>query len=235
MPNLPDSEPDVHTDGCERLLDQGVSGVPGGSGKNIAMTAYFSGLLLGLAMLLPIGAASLFVLNQGVQAGFPRAFIGIPTVCLCDSFLIILGAVGTSAFLAILGYREVLIALGSTFLIVLGLLTLTTPPPPQHSEVEALPHIAATVAKGVGVSLLNPHAVLDTIGIIGGVIAAQAVEEQLSFAAGTVSASWVWFFTLGIGAWGISERLTSHVKLWIQRGAGLLMVVFAGVLMLELV
>jgi L-lysine exporter family protein LysE/ArgO len=45
------------------------------------------------------------------------------------------------------------------------------------------------VAKGVGVSLFNPHAVLDTIGIIGGVIAAQAAEEQLSFAAGTVSAS----------------------------------------------
>ena len=234
MPNLPDSEPDVHTDGCERLLDQGVSGVQGGSATNIAMTAYFSGLLLGVTMLLPIGAASLFVLNQGVQAGFPRAFIGILTVCLCDSFLIILGAVGASSLMAMLGYREVLIALGSTFLIILGLLTLRTPPP-QHSEVEALPHIAATVAKGVGVSLFNPHAVLDTIGIIGGVIAAQAAEEQLSFAAGTVSASWVWFFTLGIGAWGISERLTTRVKLWIQRGAGVLMVVFAGVLMLELV
>ena len=92
------------------------------------------------------------------------------------------------ALVAMLGYQEVLIALGSTFLIVLGLLTLRSPPP-QHSEVEALPHIAATVAKGVGVSLFNPHAVLDTIGIIGGVIAAQAAEEQLSFAAGTVSAS----------------------------------------------
>jgi L-lysine exporter family protein LysE/ArgO len=101
--------------------------------------------------------------------------------------------------------------------------------------VEVLPHIAATVAKGVGVSLFNPHAVLDTIGIIGGVIAAQAAEEQLSFAAGTVSASWVWFFTLGIGAWGIIEWLTTRVKLWIQRGAGLLMFAFAGVLMLELV
>ena len=100
------------------------------------MTAYFSGLVLGLAMLLPIGATSLFVLKQGVQAGFPRAFIGILTVCLCDSFLIILGALGASALLAMLGYREVLIALGSTFLIVLGLLTLRSPPP-QHSEVEA--------------------------------------------------------------------------------------------------
>jgi L-lysine exporter family protein LysE/ArgO len=151
------------------------------------MSAYFSGLLLGLAMLLPIGAASLFVLNQGVQAGFPRAFISILTVCFCDSFLIklsqILGAVGASTLLAMLGYREILIALGSTFLIVLGLLTLRTPAP-QHSEVEAPPHIAATVAKGAGVSLFNPHAVLDTIGIIGGVIAAQAAEEQLSFAAG---------------------------------------------------
>jgi L-lysine exporter family protein LysE/ArgO len=88
------------------------------------MSAYFSGLLLGLAMLLPIGAASLFVLNQGVQAGFPRAFIGILTVCFCDSFLIILGAVGASTLLAMLGYRKILIALGSTFLIVLGLLTL---------------------------------------------------------------------------------------------------------------
>jgi L-lysine exporter family protein LysE/ArgO len=197
------------------------------------MTAYFSGLLLGLVIILPIGAASLFVLNQGVQAGFPRAFIGILTVCFCDSFLILLGAVGASALLAMLGYQEVLIALGSIFLTVLGLLTLRTSPQ-QHSEVETLPHIAATVAKAVGVSLLNPHAVLDTIGIIGGAIAAQPADERVLFGVGSVSASWFWFLTLGIGAWGSRTLLTSHVKLWIQRGAGLLMLVFAGVLMLEL-
>jgi L-lysine exporter family protein LysE/ArgO len=196
------------------------------------MTAYLSGLLLGLVIVLPIGAESLFVLNQGMRAGFPRALVSVSTVCLCDTFLIVLGAAGASALLTTLGYQEVLIAVGSTFLVIVGVLTLRARP--QHGEAKPLTHVAATSAQAVGVSLFNPHAILDTIGIIGGAIAAQAAEERIAFGAGTVSASWLWFFALCIGASAIRPVLTSRVRLWIQRSSGVLMLVFAGILVIGL-
>ncbi len=98
-------------------------------------------------------------------------------------------------------------------------------------------HVAgrrAILLQAVGVSLLNPHAVLDTVGVIGGAIAAQAAGERMFFALGAITASWVWFLGLGIGASVFEARLTRSVRLWIQRASGVLMLVFAARLALEL-
>jgi arginine exporter protein ArgO len=50
-----------------------------------------------------------------------------------------------------------------------------------------------------------------------------------------VSASWVWFLMIGLGASILQRWLTSPVRLWIQRGSGVLMLALAGVLALELI
>jgi L-lysine exporter family protein LysE/ArgO len=50
----------------------------------------------------------------------------------------------------------------------------------------------ATVAQSVGLSVLNPHAVLDTVGVLGAAIVAQAAQERIMFATGAVGPSWVW-------------------------------------------
>jgi arginine exporter protein ArgO len=77
-------------------------------------------------MIPPTAAQSLFVLNQGLLVSFTHLFVGISTVCLCDTFLllIVLGVGEAPAFLAALGYREFLNATGSVVLFVLGLLAL---------------------------------------------------------------------------------------------------------------
>lgn len=43
------------------------------------------------------------------------------------------------------------------------------------------------------VSLLNPHAILDTVGVIGTSALAYGVSERWVFAGGVVTVSWVWF------------------------------------------
>ncbi len=191
-------------------------------------TPFLLGLILGLALIIPIGVQSLFVLNQGLAAGFPRAFVGVAAVCFCDTFLIVLGAAGASALLALLGYQELLIAVGSIYLLVMGVLTLRARP--QHSEGEHLTRIGATVVQAVGVSVLNPHAILDTVGVLGAAIAAQAAEGRVTFVAGAVGASWVWYSVIGVSASVLQKRITPRVRLWIQRTSGAIMLVLAGVL-----
>jgi L-lysine exporter family protein LysE/ArgO len=94
--------------------------------------------------------------------------------------------------------------------------------------------VGAIMAQAVGVSVLNPHAILDTIGILGAAIAVQATHERLAFAAGVVGASWVWYLVLGLGAAILQRRITPFATLCIQRVSGTLMLVFAGILALEL-
>jgi L-lysine exporter family protein LysE/ArgO len=93
--------------------------------------------------------------------------------------------------------------------------------------------IGVTMAQAVGVSVLNPHAILDTVGILGAAIAAQAANERVAFLVGAVCASWVWYGLLSTCASALRAWLTPLVRLWIQRGSGLL--IFAGVLVLQLV
>ncbi len=191
-------------------------------------TPFLLGLILGLALIIPVGVQSLFVLNQGLLIGFPRAFLGVVVVCFCDTLLIVLGAVGASALLALLGYRELMIVVGSIYLLIMGLVTLRTRP--HRAQTEHLTRIGATLIQAVGVSLLNPHAILDTVGVLGATISAQAAEGRVAFVVGAIGASWVWYSVLGMGASVLQKRITPWVRLWIQRASGTIMLILAGVL-----
>lgn len=197
------------------------------------MEAFASGLVLGFALITPIGAQNLFVLNQGLRTGFPRVLIAVAAAGICDSLLIALGAGGSAAILAgAPRLREALIVFGVAFLVVLGVRALLTRP--EDAEVEAKSRWSGIAAGTVGVSLLNPHAILDTVGVIGGAIAGQEAADQLPFATGAVSASWLWFLFLGVGAAAMQTRLTPATRLWIQRFSGVLMLLFAALLAQEL-
>jgi L-lysine exporter family protein LysE/ArgO len=196
------------------------------------MSAFVFGLLFGMATVLPVGVQSFVVLNQGLTVGYPRVFFGIVTASCCDTLLIVLGAVGVSAILNAPGSREALILVGVGFLLVMGVLALRASS--DNEEVKSRMRPAAMVAQAAGVSLLNPHAILETVGILGAAIAAQAAESRVKFAAGVISASWVWFLMVGLGASVVQRWLTSSVRLWIQRGSGVLMLALAGILAFEL-
>ena len=196
------------------------------------MSSFVFGLLFGMATAFPVGVQSFVVLNQGLVVGYPRVLFGIVTASCCDTLLIILGAAGVSAILQAPGSREALIFVGVVFLLVMGVLALRASS--DDEEVKSLIRPTAMVAQTAGVSLLNPHAILETVGVLGAAIAAQAAANRMEFAAGVISASWVWFLMIGLGASVLQRWLTSPVRLWIQRGSGVLMLGLAGVLALEL-
>jgi L-lysine exporter family protein LysE/ArgO len=196
------------------------------------VTAFAFGLLFGMATAFPVGVQSFVVLNQGLMVGYPRVFFGIVTASCCDTLLILLGAAGVSAILYAPGSREVLILVGVVFLLVMGMLAFRAPS--ENEEVKSVMRPIAMVAQTIGVSLLNPHAILETVGVLGAAIAAQAAGNRPEFAAGVISASWVWFLMIGLGASLLQRWLTPPVRLWLQRGSGVLMLGLAGVLALEL-
>lgn len=197
------------------------------------MTAFVFGLLFGMATAFPVGVQSFVVMNQGLRFGYPKVLVGILTASLCDSVLIVLGAAGASALLRAPGYEGALIAVGVLFFVVVGATTLRAAPE-SDEEVESRARPGAMAAQTVGVSLFNPHAVFETVGLLGGATAIQAPDDRLGFAAGAVAASWVWFAAIGFGASALRSWLTPPVRAWTQRGSGALMLVFAGFLALRL-
>ena len=196
------------------------------------MIDYFFGLLFGMATAFPVGVQSFVVMDQGLRFGYPKVLVGIVTASLCDSVLILLGAAGASAILKAPGNEAYLVSVGAVFFMVVGVTTLRSSL--EDEEVASLARPGAMVAQTVGVSLFNPHAVFETVGLIGGAIALQAADDRFAFAAGAISASWVWFVAIGFGASLLRARLTPPVRLWTRRVSGGLMLVLACALLLEL-
>lgn len=198
------------------------------------MIIFVFGLLFGLATAFPVGVQSFVVMNQGLRFGYPRVLTGIVTASLCDTLLIVTGAAGASALLADADERVPVLLVGIAFLAIFGVLAFRAPPEEEAEGVKSAGSPLAMVAQTVGVSLFNPHAVLETVGVLGGAIAAQSAENRIEFALGVIAASWVWFVIVGFGASALQSRLTPRIRLWMQRSSGALMLVFAGVLALEL-
>jgi L-lysine exporter family protein LysE/ArgO len=192
------------------------------------------GLLFGLATAFPVGVQSFVVMNQGLRLGYPRVLTGIVTASLCDTLLIVAGAAGASALLADADERVPVLLIGIAFLAIFGVLALRTPPEAEVGEVKSAGRPLAIIAQTVGVSLFNPHAVLETVGVLGGAIAAQTAKNRIEFACGVIAASWVWFLMVGFGASALQKRLTAPARLWMQRGSGVMMLALAAVLVTRL-
>ncbi|MHB9144356.1 MAG: LysE/ArgO family amino acid transporter [Symbiobacteriia bacterium] len=208
--------------------------------------SFLAGLLLGLAMILPLGPQNLFVLTQGLTGGTRRGLLAAITTGVCDTALILTGAAGLSALLAALPWlRLVLLALGAGFLLYLGADSLRQgagdggaggsesgrgPTAPQAATATAAKSTVSIILAGVGVSWGNPHAILDTVAVLGAAIAAQGAASRIPFGAGVVAASWLFFVLLALVGSLFRRRITDRTQVWIRRASGLIMLVFALIL-----
>ncbi len=195
--------------------------------------AFFTGLALGLALIVPIGAQNVFVFGQAVTLGMPRALWAVVGAAACDTLLIVLGAAGTSALLnSVPGLRPAMLLGGALFLIYLGVKSLRTKPSELDDQAGLWSH-GQVLRRTAAVSLLNPHAILDTVGVLGAAITAQAVATRVPFAVGAVVASWTWFLVLATAAHAMRRFLTKERRVWFDRVSGLILLVFAGWLAVE--
>ncbi len=69
---------------------------------------------------------------------------------------------------------------------------------PQQMEKFVIMSPMKQVSFALSVSLLNPHAILDTIGVIGSSAALYSGSNKIAFTIACISVSWLWFFLLAI-------------------------------------
>ncbi|WP_072668995.1 LysE/ArgO family amino acid transporter [Vibrio injensis] len=170
------------------------------------------GFGLGATMIIPIGAQNAYVLNQGIKR---HHHLTTATICsVLDVIFISLGIFGGGALLS--QNESLLIAVtlgGIAFLTGYGLLALKSafkPSRQQESSSEITARGKRTVILGaLAVTVLNPHLYLDTVVILGSIGGQFEGHDRLSFALGTMIASFVWFYSLSIGAAKLGPTLSN--------------------------
>ncbi|WP_027725324.1 LysE/ArgO family amino acid transporter [Tuberibacillus calidus] len=178
------------------------------------MMAFVHGFVLALGLILPLGPQNVFVFNQGaLHHRLTRALPAVITAALCDTLLIALAVLGVSvAVMAITWLKTVIFLIGFVFLILIGWQIWKSDATVQEAKKTAP---LKQVVFALSVSLLNPHAILDTVGVIGTGSLAYVGKEKWVFTLSCILVSWLWFFGLALGG-----RLIGNVDRegrWINR------------------
>ena len=183
------------------------------------------GFLLGLSLILAIGAQNAFVLRQGLLR---QHVLVVCLVCaLSDAILIAAGVAGFGVLVeSHPGLPRLMTWFGAAFLAWYGLgrLRAAARPHALHPAERPAGSRRAAVLACLAFTWLNPHVYLDTVVLLGGIAARYAPFDRTLFALGAMTASFAFFFTLGYGA-----RLLAPLFLrpaawrWLDLGVGLTM------------
>ncbi len=163
------------------------------------------GFVLSISLIMAIGPQNTYVLRQGALG---RHVLTVIVVCtVCDAILIMAGALGLSHCIACVPWLHTLFLWGGV--VFIGCYALRSWRRAIFGGyMEALTFGGNDVASrgrviltSIGFSLLNPHAILDTVILIGAVALRYTLqEERIEFAVGAIVASFIWFLTLGLCA-----------------------------------
>ena len=166
-----------------------------------AFPTLMAGFGLAFSLILAIGAQNAFVLRQGIRGQHV-----LPVVLTCavsDAVLITAGVAGFGRLTTALPWFETVMLIGGIlFLTWYGLRALRAAwtggaalrTEGQGTQMALWPAILTCLA----FTWLNPHVYLDTVVLLGA-ISAQYTPAWI-FGLGAVTASFVFFFTLGYGA-----------------------------------
>lgn len=175
------------------------------------LLTYFQGIVMGMAMILPIGPQNAFVLSQGIRRQYA---VMVAALCaISDAILISLGVFGGGALLAQSPLLLQIVTWGGVaFLTWYGWGAFRTAFGPGDAQLNldtttshSRYRIMITV---LAVTWLNPHVYLDTVVVLGS-LGEQFGHLRLWFALGAVSASIIWFFSLAL--------LSSWMAPWLQK------------------
>ena len=169
---------------------------------------FITGFSIGFSLILAIGAQNAFVLKQGLIR--QNVFLVCLICAASDAILITLGVSGFGEIITEYPIIERLARIaGALFLFTYGVLNLYSAQTKTHAlepTKKILKSKRGTILTCLGFTWLNPHVYLDTVVMLGSI--STQFENTAAFALGAISASFVFFFSLGFGA----SKLTRYFE-----------------------
>ncbi len=193
------------------------------------MPTYIAGFSLSLSLILAIGSQNAFVLKQGLKN---QHVLIVCTICaISDAILISFGVLGVGSLLEKFPEIELIARyMGAIFLMIYAFFSFYSALTKSHaidadmnSRSDALKAVSACLA----FTWLNPHVYLDTVVLLGS-ISTQYQPQEGMFALGAMTASFMFFFSLGYGA-RVLEPLFRKPAAWkiLEFMVGMIMLVLA--------
>ncbi len=202
--------------------------------------AFLHGFMLALALILPLGPQNTFVISQGATNRQYRQTLPVVfTAAMSDTVLIVFAVLGVNVVLvAVPALQDILTVLGIFFLVWMGIQSWRAPVVNNLSDdkIGAYWTLKRRVGHAWRTSLLNPHAILDTVVVIGGGAAIYVHPAQkIAYTVAAVTVSWLWFFLLSMAGRFLGRlRNQGRTLRWINRSSSGIMWVIAARYIIQL-
>lgn len=161
---------------------------------------FLEGMLIQASLIFALGPQNLYVLESGLKR---RHHLAVSFACfVCDFVLIMAGVIGAATIFNEFPQIKIVVGvIGVGFLILYGIGKLTH----ENSEIvfneDKTSGLRIAILNAVTFSIVNPHAYLDGLVLIGG-YSSKYPEMDLRLALGLGAAifSLIWFLVLSTGA-----------------------------------
>ncbi len=189
------------------------------------MWIYLNGLLFGLTLITALGPQNIFLIRQGARR--KHAVLSALICFACDCVLVIASVTSLHHIIQLHpNIRYWLTWFGVIFLFCYGGRNLLHALRKSHHNDQRITCTASRwkiVLLALGFSLLNPHAIIDSIIIIGSG-SSQYPDNQPAFVGGVITASLIWFTLLTVIT-HFFAKLLGRAKTWrrMELASGLLM------------
>jgi L-lysine exporter family protein LysE/ArgO len=163
------------------------------------LSVFIYGIVLALGLIVPLGVQNIFIFNQGAtQKHFLHALPSVLTASICDTLLISMSILGISVIVLTLPWlKAIIFTIGCCFLFYMSWITWHNSP--KNLNQQKKPFSARRqILFSASVSLLNPHAIIDSIGVIGTNSLHFMGEDKWVYTFACILASWIWFFSLSV-------------------------------------
>lgn len=164
------------------------------------LSIFLTGVLTGLALIVAVGAQNAFVLRQGIRGEHV-----LPVIAVCMLSDIVAITAGVAGFGFVLerwpGVLPVAQIGGGLYLLAFGVQSAMRAWRPVALDAEGgrTMSVRRAVLLTLALTWLNPHFYLDAIVMLG-TVANSFGDHRWWFCAGAITASLIWFPTLGFGA-----------------------------------
>ena len=163
---------------------------------------YIKGFVVTISLIMAIGAQNAYVLKLGLLKQY--VLLAVLMCIFFDFLLIAAGIFGLGYFIQ---GNQILInsiaVFGIVFLIIYAMLSFKSAFKNESLQIDGNAKtnpLKEVITLILVFTFLNPHTYLDTVLLIGGIGANVQNEFKVYFLLGAVSASAIWFFSLGFGA-----------------------------------
>lgn len=161
---------------------------------------FLEGMLIQASLIFALGPQNLYVLESGLKR---RHHLMVSFACfVCDLFLIMAGVIGAATIFNQFPQIKIIVGvIGVGFLILYGIGKLTHESADIIFNEDKSSGVKIAVLNAVTFSIVNPHAYLDGIVLIGGYSSKYPdLSLRLVFGFGAASFSLIWFLALSTGA-----------------------------------